>query len=215
MKNFLLIFPFLILCNFSNGQDIPVPEGFLLIDWDQEDLDLDGLIDMAAVYNSTSPDKSGIHKKELILYRWNGEKWDEWVRTGGAFLPPQGELDPYRGIEIEDGFLTIRHAGKSNKNWQTVDAYQFREGIFQLVRYSHNSYILCEFLQIIELNLLKGEGVVAMIHANCEEENKKQTTRDTEEFSVETLTISLSNRFENPIIFHTPRLKAEVILSPT
>lgn len=214
MKILLMLFTFFILSNFSNGQDIPVPEGFILIDWYQDDLNQDGLIDMAAVYNPSFSDSSVIQQKELILYRWNGKNWVEWIRTKEALMPLQDEFDPYRGIEIENGVLTIRHAGKSDKIWQTLDEYQLIEGDFRLVRYTHTSFVLCDIFQMIGLNVLTGEGMVVITQDPCEEEKEREKIRETEEFTVDSLKIGLSNRYKDPIVFQTPKLKAELILSP-
>lgn len=215
MKQLLLFFVFIITSHLSHGQDIPIPNGLQLIDWNQEDLDGDGLIDMAAVYESKLSEKAGDRQKELILYQWKGEKWVEWIRTREAILQPFGEQDPYRGIEITDhGFLSIRHAGKSSRIWHTVDEYQFIEGEFRLVRYTLTSLVLCETLQIIGLNLINGEGMVGIANVTCEEDKKQEVVKESEEFSMDILNISLADRYKNPIIYYTPKLKAELIFSP-
>jgi hypothetical protein len=213
-KILFLLLAVLISCNFSIGQDIPALHGYQLIDWHQEDMDQNGLMEMVAIFKPVAPDKSGIFKKELIFYHWNGEKWVEQLRTGGPFLPNQGELDPYRGMEINGQNLSIRHADKNEMIWQTVDDYQLKGHDFQLINYTHTSFILCQTLQIMSLNTLTGKGMVIITNETCEENPKAEKSTQSEEFSINPLELTLSNRYSSSPNFQTPKLKVKFSLSP-
>jgi hypothetical protein len=213
-KILFLYLSFLVLCNFSIGQDIPVLNNFHLIDWYQEDIDQNGLMDMAAIYKPVAPDKSGIFKKELILYQWNGKKWIVKVRTGGPFLPNQGDIDPYRGMEINGQNLSIRHAGKNEMIWQTVDDYQLKGDDFQLINYTHTSFILCQTFQLMSLNTMTGKGMVIITTETCNEIQKAEKSTQSEEFSIPRLELTISNRYSSSPNFQTPKLKVKISLSP-
>lgn len=193
-----------------------MPEDLVLMDWDQGDLDQDGLLELVAAYHTAPIEDREDTIRELIIFKWNGKEWLEWKKSKQALLGSQdgGAFgDPFDEIEIRNGLLLIRHHGGSSWKWTTTDTYRFQDGDFYLIWFSEFSFKKCEQWLSIELDLSTGKGELNKESEPCDSQNKELVTKETETFFIEGLKITLACRQEKEIKIFTPKSGYEVFIS--
>lgn len=155
--------------------------------------------------------KDGIEDAVLVLYH-NWEKKEDWMQQDGDSMPQRmlvilfgtengykqvaqstkailcktcGGIygDPFEGIEIGKGLLTIYHYGGSAWRWAYTHKFRYQDGQFYLIGSTHNSYWdvkNCDKLNDFagtdyeDINYLTGQFERKRISENCKLlENRK------------------------------------------
>lgn len=165
-RNILTAFYILITISSIDAQNL---DSLSLTKLDSElgDLDSDGIDELVVVYDSNIPTEFGncrilhIYKKNTNSSLINPPEWLLWKHSSSAVYPSDsggGMGDPYDGIEIKDGILSIAHFGGTSWKWTHIHKYRFQDGDFFLIGLTKNSFMNPRFMRS-DYNLSTGKLV--------------------------------------------------------
>ena len=196
------------------GQDIPIPENYVILDTVSGDLDNDGKKELVVAYNTTQEDESYKNiPRELRIYKMQDGKWTVWKKSHQALLASRdgGMMgDPFEKIEIKNGILHISHYGGSSWKWGHTDKYRYQDGEFYLIGYSSISGKFCEYWTDVDFNLSTGKMVVKKEYEDCETSEPEIYKRENETAYEKGIKITLQNRNKKAIKIVTPKYKHEI-----
>lgn len=140
LLSLLLIF-FAVSCHQKEtDKDSPeallqfIPEGYMLKDTARGDLNLDGLKDLVLVLNKAGEEETSdiIENPEkrpmLILLAQKNNTYREAAQNQNiVYCYDCGGMlgDPYQGITIKDGQLTVEHFGGSSWRWARTITFKY------------------------------------------------------------------------------------------
>lgn len=218
MKSFLLIIKSLLLTILFQltflliyGQDIPAPEGYVILEEKEGDLDKDGIPEKVVVFNTNDSTDVGTIR-EIQVYKKSGNKWELLTSSKNAIGKSEdGGMggDPFESIEIKGGVLIINQSGGSSWKWFKTDKYRFQNGRFQLIGVINNYGRPGEYFENIDFNLLTGKLVFKKEYENDEQKIYK---KQNETFYKKGMKIFLTDRTLNEIKILTPKYKNEIYL---
>ncbi|MFA7445328.1 MAG: hypothetical protein WCY89_05225 [Flavobacteriaceae bacterium] len=217
MTNKILIIIFLLFNSLIVfGQEIPIPENYVIIDTISGDLDNDNIKELVAVFDTKKPDEEYESvPRELRIYKFENGSWVEWKKSEQALHGSRdgGMMgDPYVGIEIKNGILLISHYGGSSWKWGHTDKYRFQNDDFFLIGYESNSGRLCDYWLNVDFNLSTGKIIVKKEFEDCETSEQEIYKRENETFYEEKLKITLEKRYDKEIRIVSPKYKHEIYI---
>lgn len=201
----------------SYPQEIPVPDGYFLMERINGDLDNDGVEEAIVAYN-TAEVKEGSFKnveRDLIVYKKQAGTWIKWKSSLQALYGSRdgGMMgDPYDNMSVENGILHIRHFGGSSWKWSVTDKYRYQDNELYLIGYTSTSGANCEYWESADFNVSTGKIIVEKEWENCDSE-EAENKKVSEISSVKGLKITLQDRHAKRIHIVTPREKLEVYVS--
>ena len=211
--NKYLIIAGLLLSISSFGQESSTVNINAILAETVGDLDNDGIKEKVIVINTSDSTKSGTIREIQILKKEN-DNWIEWKKSRNAILKSnEGGIrgEPFQGIEIENGFLFIRHSGGSNWMWFYDDKYQLKDDNFQLVVHTSIYGKPCEYWAGFEFNVLSGRIEYKKEFEKCDEGDPVKYKNENEIFYKKGVSINLNNRNEKVKII-SPKYKHELYL---
>lgn len=177
---------------FSFAQEEFRPEGSVVIETAEGDLDGDRVPEKVIIYDTKDTAEYGNIREIQILKKVDG-KWKVLEKSRNALLKSRdgGMMgDPYQQTEIRNGVLMITQAGGSSWKWGYTDKYRFQNGRFELIGYSSGSGKPEEYWTDVDFNLSTGR-----LTFEKEVENTKEYGRSQKETFVKRgLKINLQNR---------------------
>ncbi|WP_294251790.1 hypothetical protein [uncultured Chryseobacterium sp.] len=177
---------------FSFAQREFQPEGSMVIETAEGDLDGDQVPEKVIIYHTKDTADYGNIREIQILKKING-KWTILEKSRNALLTSRdgGMMgDPYQETVIRKGVLMITQAGGSSWKWGYTDKYRFQNGHFELVGYSSGSGKPEEYWTDVDFNLSTGRLIFEKEVENIKEYGKSQK----ETFVKKGLKINLQNR---------------------
>ena len=215
-KTLLLILVSHLLYLKGFCQDIPLPEGFEILDTASGDLDKDGVKELVVAYNTRKEDSSyETIPRSLVIYKMYHQEWRTWKESQQALYGSRdgGMMgDPFGDIIIDRGILQISQNGGSSWKWDHTDKYRYQNGEFYLVGYTSHSGKLCEYWEDVDFNLSTGKMIVTKEFENCDA-NQEIYKRENETLYKKGVIIYLQNRNENEIKIVTPKYKHEIYVA--
>lgn len=116
----------------KGGVDAHIPKGFVLMDSIRGDLNTDGYSDLVLVLRTpgedTASDASAYKRPLLILTGLPDQNYKLAARNDDLVYCYQcGGLfgDPYNGLEINNGALSLNHFGGSNLRWSNEFVFRY------------------------------------------------------------------------------------------
>lgn len=218
MKKNILAVLILFFCSIIvNGQVIPIPENYLIIDSVSGDLDKDGKNELVVVCDTKKKeDENESVPRELIIYKFNDGKLIPWRTSGQAIYGSRdgGMMgDPFGDIEIRNGILLISQNGGSSWKWAHTDSYRYQNGEFYLIGYTSNYGKLCEYWTNVDFNLSTGKMIVRKEYEDCERSEQGIYKRENETIYRKGIKITIGNRNEKEVKLVTPKYKHEVYIA--
>ena len=198
------------------GQEISIPENYVVIDTIVGDLDNDTIEELVVTFDTEKPnnENESIYR-ELRIYKNINGKWTDWKKSKQALY---GSLDggmmgdPYDGIEIKNGILFISHSGGSSWKWRHTDKYQFQHNDFYLIGYESSRGRHCDYWLNLDFNLLTGKINIDKEFDDCNNEEQEIQRKESEIFYEDTLKITLENRREKVIRIISPKYNHEIYI---
>ena len=212
-----LLFLFLLLTiQLVNAQNIPLPNGYEIIEKVSGDLDKDSIAELVVIYNTGKSDDSGLFR-EIQVFKLSNKQWVLWKKSSAAILQSEegGMMgDPYQETLIQNGVLLIVHAGGNSWKWGHTDKYRFQKNEFALIGYSNDYGKPCEEWISFDFNVSTGKIVYKKEYERCDELKEEQVIykTETETFSHKGILLNLGNRQDQEIKIVSPRYKAEFYL---
>lgn len=213
-KNFIILL--LVTVWFANGQEIPIPENYSIVDSTSGDLDKDIIKELVVAYNAGPENETDGVPRELIIYKLKNNKWTAWKKSRQALYGSRdgGMMgDPFGEIKIENGILTIIQNGGSAWKWGVTDKYRFQDGAFYLIGYSSTSGQPCEYWEEVDFNLSTGKMTVKKAYEECQGEKQEIYKRENETFFEKELKITMQHREERTIKITTPKYKKDIYIA--
>ncbi len=217
MKNAIYILTILLtIIQSVNGQEIPIPENYSIVDTVSGDLDKDTIKELVVAYNTAPENEIDGVQRELIIYKIKNGKWTEWKKSNEALYGSRdgGMMgDPYGQMEIINGTLLISQNGGSSWKWGFTDKYRFQNGEFYLIGYTSSAGKPCEYWKVVDFNLSTGKMIVKKEYENCETGEQEIYKRENENMSEKGLKITLQNRQEKEIKITTQKYGNEIYIA--
>ncbi|WP_240927990.1 hypothetical protein, partial [Cellulophaga sp. Z1A5H] len=217
MKKAIYILTLLLTAvQFANGQEIPIPDNYSIVDSVSGDLDKDSFKELVVAYNTGPENEVDGVPRELVIYKLKNNKWTEWKRSSQALYGSRdgGMMgDPFGEIEIENGILLISQNGGSSWKWGFTDKYRFQDGEFYLIGYSSIAGKLCEYWKDVDFNLSTGKLIIKKEYEECETEEQEIYKRENETLFEKGLKITMQNRQEREIKITTPKYGHEIYIA--
>ncbi|MDB9931326.1 hypothetical protein OAD28_01220 [Flavobacteriales bacterium] len=201
---------------FANGQEIPIPDNYSIVDSVSGDLDKDSFKELVVAYNTGPENKIDGVPRELVIYKLKNNKWTEWKRSSQALYGSRdgGMMgDPFGEIEIENGILLISQYGGSSWKWGFTDKYRFQDVEFYLIGYSSIAGKHCEYWKDVDFNLSTGKLIIKKEYEECETEEQEIYKRENETLFEKGLKITMQNRQEREIKITTPKYGHEIYIA--
>lgn len=211
IKSLLLTILFQLTFLLIYGQDILTPEGYVILDEKEGDLNKDGIPEKVIVFNTNDSTDVGTIR-EIQVYKKSGNKWELLTSSKNAIGKSKDggmDGDPFESIEIKGGVLIINQSGGSSWKWFKTDKYKFQNGRFQLIGFINNYGKPGEYFENIDFNLLTGKIVFEKEYENDEQKIYK---KQNETFYKKGMKIFLTDRTLNEIKILTPKYKNEIYL---
>ncbi len=201
----------------ENGQEMPIPSGYSIIEQVTGDLDKDGVDELVIAYNTEEVKERSFKNvtRELVVYKRTEGKWNKWKSSLQALYGSRdgGMMgDPYDTMYIENGILQIQHFGGSSWKWSVTDKYRYQDNELYLIGYTSTSGAPCEYFETADFNVSTGKIIVEKEWEDCESEDA-ENKKVSESSSVKGLKITLQNRHEKRIHIVTPKEGLEVYVS--
>jgi hypothetical protein len=217
MKKAIYILTLLLTAvQFANGQEIPIPDNYSIVDSVSGDLDKDSFKELVVAYNTGPENEIDGVPRELVIYKLKNNKWTEWKRFSQALYGSRdgGMMgDPFGEIEIENGILLISQYGGSSWKWGFTDKYRFQDGGFYLIGYSSIAGKHCEYWKDVDFNLSTGKLIIKKEYEECETEEQEIYKRKNETLFEKGLKITMQNRQEREIKITTPKYGHEIYIA--
>jgi hypothetical protein len=217
MKKAIYILTLLLTAvQFANGQEIPIPDNYSIVDSVSGDLDKDSFKELVVAYNTGPENEIDGVPRELVIYKLKNNKWTEWKRSSQALYGSRdgGMMgDPFGEIEIENGILLISQYGGSSWKWGFTDKYRFQDGGFYLIGYSSIAGKHCEYWKDVDFNLSTGKLIIKKEYEECETEEQEIYKRKNETLFEKGLKITMQNRQEREIKITTPKYGHEIYIA--
>lgn len=215
-KAHILMF-FLITLHIANGQEIPIPKNYTIIDSTVGDLNNDNINELVVAYNIEPEKDFESVPRELIIYKLENNKWNVWKKSKDALYGSRdgGMMsDPFGEIKIIKGILFINQNGGSSWKWDHTDKYRFQENEFYLIGYVANYGRPCDYWTMVDFNLSTGKMIVKKEYESCENgDEQKIFKRENEAFYKKGLKITLGKRNEKELKIISPKFKHEIYIS--
>lgn len=198
-------------------KEIPIPEGYTIIERIDGDLDNDGNLEAVVAFNTEEVNENSYKNvtRELVVYKETEGKWVKWKSSLQALYGSRdgGMMgDPYDTMYIEKGVLEVVHFGGSSWKWSITDKYRYQDNEFYLIGYTSTSGAPCEYFEIADFNVSTGKIIVEKEWEDCESE-EPEDHKVSETSLVKGLKITLQNRHEKRIHIVTPKEGLEVFVS--
>lgn len=198
------------------GQNIPIPENYVVIDSILGDLDNDSVKELVVAFDTKKPDEEYESvPRELRIYKNTNGKWTAWKKSEEALYGSRdgGMMgDPYAGMEIKNGILLISHFGGSSWKWEHTDKYRFQNGEFYLIGYESNNGRPCDHWLNVDYNLLTGKIIVKKEFEACKTSTPVIYKIENETFYEGKLKITLQERHGKEIKIISPKYKHEIYI---
>ena len=214
MKNGILTL-ILISSLLTFGQENSNRNGFEIIVEKTGDLDNDGIDEKVIIYETNESTEYGNIREICILKSING-KWIDWQNSRNAVLKSEegGMMgDPFEGIEIKSGILSINFFGGSSWKWSYTDKYRFQNNQFELIGYTSTYFKLCEYWNSVDFNLSTGKLNSKKEYEKCENQEQEIYKKENETFYKKGIHITLQNRQEKEIKIVTPKYGREIYIA--
>ncbi|PQA97084.1 hypothetical protein B0A69_03280 [Chryseobacterium shigense] len=168
------------------------PAGSEIIETVEGDLDGDRIPERVVIYNTADEGELG-KIREIQILKKSGGTWMILSKSRNAVLESAGGGmmgDPYQGMAISKGILSITQAGGSSWKWGYTDKYRFQNGHFELIGYSSEFGRPGDYWTEVDFNLSTGQ-----LNYKKEVENTKEYGTSKQETSIKKgIKIDLQNR---------------------
>lgn len=198
----------------SYGQELPIPDGYSVVDSVTGDLDNDFIAERVVAFNIGPENEYEGVPRELIIYKRKNHQWTIWRRSSQALLGSQdgGMMgDPFGELEIKNGILLISQNGGSSWKWGFTDKYRFQDDEFYLIGYSSIFGKPCEYWEDVDFNISTGMFIVKKEFEACERQQLYK--KENETFFEKGLKITLQNRQVREIKIISPKYGHEIYLA--
>jgi len=217
MKKVIYILTLLLtVIHFVNGQEVPIPDNYTILDSVKGDLDNDSISELVVAYNVGPEEEIEGVPRELIIYKLENDKWAEWKTSYQVLYgSKEGGMmgDPYSEMEIKKGILHISQNGGSSWKWGFTDKYRFQNGEFYLIGYTSLGGKFCEYWRAVDFNLSTGKMFVKKEYEKCENDTQEIYKKENESLFEKELKITLQNRQQREIKITTPTYKHEIYIA--
>lgn len=149
-----------------------LPKGYIILADTTGDLNKDGLPERLVVYNTPRQTDFG-SERELAIYQQKNGRWELWHTSVGAVLPSEhgGTMgDPFDGIAVENGAITINHFGGSRHRWYYIHRYRFQQEDWYLIGATIQAGEPCQYWETMDYNLSTKKAKFTREKEACEEE---------------------------------------------
>jgi len=214
MRNAIFIL-ILIQGFLTFGQKIFNEKGLDIIIEKSGDLDSDKIDERVIVYETKDSTEYGFIRRICVLKNIDG-KWTDWKSSRNAILrSEEGGMmgEPFEGIEINKGVLSISFFGGSSWKWSFTDKYRFQNNQFELIGYTYTYFKLCEYWENDDFNLSTGKLISKKEYEKCENGEQKFYKNENEIFYKKGLKITLKNRQTKEIKILTPEYGREIYVA--
>lgn len=201
---------------FANGQEIPIPDNYSIVNSVLGDLDKDSIEELVVAYNIGPKNEIDGVSRELVIYKFKNNEWKEWKRSSQALYGSRdgGMMgDPFGEIEIKNGILLISQNGGSSWKWGFTDKYRFQNGEFYLIGYSSIEGKPCVYWKDFDFNLSTGKIIVKKDYEECETGEQEIYKRENETLFEKGLKITIQNRQEREIKITTPKYRHDIYIA--
>jgi hypothetical protein len=133
------------------------------------DVNADRNPEKVVIYNTGIETDFG-QKRVLKIYSKTKQGWAEIASSDQCILPSKhgGALgDPFVGIEIVKGIISLRHHGGSRTKWDYLHKYQWRKQEWKLIGVTIENRDPCISKEVFDLNLLTGKAVNTLYKEKC------------------------------------------------
>jgi hypothetical protein len=215
MKPFYFILLLFLVKFESFSQSISIPKNYSIVDSVSGDLDNDGINELVVTYNTKNKEEEideGV-PRELIIYKKMNTRWVIWQRSLQALYGSRGGGvmgDPYEGMEIQKGVLSIYHSGGSSWKWSVIDKYRYDGKVFRLIGYENNYGQQNQYWLNVDFNLVTGKLVLKREYEN---EDNTVYKRENEVFYKKGMNITLQNRNQKQIKIISPKYQHEIYIA--
>lgn len=217
MKKLIYVTAIILTFTFAvNGQEIPIPKNYTVINNVSGDLDNDGINELVVAYNTKTRENFESVPRELIIYKLNNGKWSVWKKSKQALYgSDDGGMagDPLEKIEIQNGILIVSHLGGGRWKWSFTDKYRFQNGEFYLIGYSSLNGMPCEKWEKVDFNLSTGKMIVKLEYKKCETDDEETYKSENETVLKKGLNITFESRHKKEIEIKTPKYGRIISLS--
>lgn len=192
---------------------IPIPKKYELLDSVCGDLNNDNIPELVVAYTTALKDEMEGNKRTLCIYHLKNDQWELWKQSKSALLGSKdgGMMgDPFGGIEISKGVLSISHYGGSSWKWGYTDKYRFQNNDFELIGLESLNGKSCEYWETEDFNLSTGKFIYSKEYETCSDDeevgpNTSDENKEKETFYKKGIKLTLSNRHDKEISFKTPK----------
>ncbi len=212
MISFKFLILTLLLPAFCHAQmAVPVKKEIVL-DEKVGDLDNDGIEEKVMVISLQDTSATGI-KRELRILKKKQWSWIPWVISQKAILPVKegGAMgDPFEYIDIVEGVLYVRQSGGNSWKWGQTDTYKYKNGEFQLIKYSSSYGKACEYWADFRYNFQRHTIAYRKVFEKCSlEKSKAKVEQEHFKYNLKKK-LTIENRYENYNTVICPKLKQEI-----
>lgn len=200
-------FAIILLSILSFGQISPDVNDFEILTEKTGDLDNDGIAERVIIYETDEVTDYG-NVRVICIQKMNNEEWVDWRVSRNAILKSEegGQMgDPFEGIEIDKGVLSVSFFGGSSWKWSYTDKYRFQNNQFKLIGYTSTYFKLCEYWNTVDFNLSTGKLISKKEYEKCDNQNQEIYKRENEIFFKKGIVITLKNRHNKELQITTPK----------
>lgn len=148
------------------------PQGYTVLGKTMGDLNKDGIPELLLVYDTPRQTDYG-SEREIGIYQQKDNAWELWHTSVGAVLPSEhgGTMgDPFDGIAVENGAITINHFGGSRHRWYYIHRYRYQQGDWYLIGTTIQTGEPCQYWETMDYNLSTKKAKFTREKEACEEE---------------------------------------------
>lgn len=162
---------------------IPIPNGFDFLQKTTGDLDKDGIDEKVVVYDTGVEGDAGT-KREIRIFKKEGDTWKIWHTSEGAVMPSQagGMMgDPFDAIEIKKGCIFITNLGGSRDKWSYTHQFRYQNATWELIGVNVMYGAPCDYWVDFDYNLSTGKIDYKKTLESCESEDESLVTTTSKE----------------------------------
>ncbi len=152
--------------------DPVLPPGYTVLGKTMGDLNKDGIPELLIVYDTPRQTDYG-SEREIGIYQQKDNAWALWHTSIGAVLPSEhgGTMgDPFDGIAVENGAITVNHFGGARYRWYYLHRYRYQQGDWYLIGTTIQAGEPCQYWETMDYNLSTKKATFTREKEACEEE---------------------------------------------
>lgn len=133
------------------------------------DLDKDGIEEKVVILDTGVESEEGT-KRQILIYKKNGDDWTLWHTSEGAVMPGHSLYGSFDALIIERGCIVIRHTGGQRQKYFYLHRFRYQNNDWELIGATIEYYEACEFLEGYDYNFSTGKMIYTKQKEICNEE---------------------------------------------